>query len=100
MKSIGLSPVNNVVDVTNYVLHELGQPLHAFDYSVSGNIINVRSDLGGQKFVTLDGEERELKNDQLIICNASEAMCIAGIESAHTGGVFAPQTITLLDPTA
>ena len=87
LKSIGLSPVNNVVDITNFVLHELGQPLHAFDYSVSGNIINVRSDLGGQKFVTLDGEERELKNDQLMICNDSEAMCIAGIFGGEKSGV-------------
>lgn len=87
LKSIGLTPVNNVVDITNFVLHELGQPLHAFDYSVSGNTINVRSDLEGQKFVTLDGEERELKKDQLMICNASEAMCIAGIFGGEKSGV-------------
>lgn len=87
LNSIGLSPVNNVVDVTNFVLHELGQPLHAFDYSVSGENVNVKSDLGGKKFVTLDGAERTLKDGQLIICNQNEAMCIAGVFGGEKSGV-------------
>ena len=89
LNAIGLTPVNNVVDVTNYVLHELGQPLHAFDYAVTGNEINVRSDLGGQKFTTLDGEDRILKDGHLMICNSVEGMCIAGVFGGEKSGVQA-----------
>lgn len=97
LNSIGLSPVNNVVDVTNFVLHELGQPLHAFDYSVSGTQVNVKSNLGGQKFVTLDGEERELKDGQLMICNHSEGMCIAGVFGGEKSGVSESTTDVFLE---
>ena len=89
LKAIGLTPVNNVVDVTNFVLHELGQPLHAFDYAVSGEQVNIKSDLGGQKFTTLDGEERSLKDGQLMICNDKEGMCIAGVFGGEKSGVSA-----------
>lgn len=87
--AIGLTPVNNIVDVTNFVLHEVGQPLHAFDYAVSGKVISVKSDLGGEKFKTLDGEERELKDGHLMICNESEGMCIAGVFGGEKSGVSA-----------
>ena len=87
LKSIGLTPINNIVDVTNYVMFEIGQPLHAFDYSVSGSQINIKSDLGGVVFSTLDGEERTLENGQLMICNDSEPMCIAGVFGGEQSGV-------------
>ncbi len=87
LKSIGLTPINNVVDITNFVMFEIGQPLHAFDYSVSGDQINVKSDLGGIVFSTLDGEERTLENNQLMICNNSKPMCIAGVFGGEESGV-------------
>lgn len=97
LNSIGLTPVNNVVDITNFVLHELGQPLHAFDYAVAGKEINIKSDLEGQKFVTLDGVERELQNGHLMICNASEPMCIAGVFGGEKSGVSASTTDVFLE---
>lgn len=87
LQSIGLTPVNNVVDVTNFVMFEIGQPLHAFDYSVSGSQINIKSDLDGIVFSTLDGEERTLENGQLMICNNSEPICIAGVFGGEQSGV-------------
>src|SRR5690606_37774497 len=73
LKSIGLSPINNIVDVTNYVLHELGQPLHAFDAAkIAGNTVNVKTLAAGTKFTTLDGVERELHEDDLMICDAEK----------------------------
>src|SRR5690554_3396551 len=70
LRSIGLSPINNIVDATNYVLHELGQPLHAFDASkISGNEIVVKTMPKGTKFTTLDGIERELSDEDLMICD-------------------------------
>ncbi len=97
LNSIGLTPVNNIVDVTNFVLHELGQPLHAFDYSISGQEVNVKSNLGGEKFITLDGEERELKNGQLIICNQKEPLCIAGVFGGEKSGVTGSTTDVFLE---
>jgi len=87
LKAIGLSPINNVVDVTNYVLHDLGQPLHAFDLNkIAGDKIEVRTVEAGTKFVTLDGVERELHEDDLMICDAEKPMCIAGVfGGAHSG---------------
>ena len=68
MSALGLKPINNVVDATNYVLHELGQPLHAFDaIKISGNKIEVKTLESGTKFTTLDGIERELHEDDLMI---------------------------------
>ena len=87
LKAIGLSPINNVVDVTNYVLHELGQPLHAFDLSkISGNKIEVRTCETGTSFTTLDNVERQLHEEDLMICDAEKPMCIAGVfGGAHSG---------------
>jgi len=71
LKAIGLSPINNIVDATNYVLHELGQPLHAFDAAkIAGHKVEVKTCEAGTKFTTLDGVERELHEDDLIICDA------------------------------
>lgn len=88
LKAIGLTPKNNVVDVTNYVLHELGQPLHAFDASkITGNKINVKTLPQGTKFTTLDGVVRELHEEDLMICNAENPMCIAGVFGGIDSGV-------------
>lgn len=88
LKSIGLTPKNNVVDVTNYVLHELGQPLHAFDASqIKGNKVVVKTVPAGTKFVTLDDIERTLHEEDLMICDESGPMCIAGVFGGKTSGV-------------
>ena len=88
LKAIGLSPINNVVDVTNYVLHDLGQPLHAFDASkIKGNKIEVKTLPSGTKFKTLDGVERELHSDDLMICDSEKPMCIAGVFGGINSGV-------------
>lgn len=80
LKAIGLAPINNIVDITNYVLNELGQPLHAFDaVKIKGNVVNVKTLPAGTKFTTLDGIERELHADDLMICDESTPMCIAGV---------------------
>ena len=88
LKSIGVNPINNIVDITNFVLHELGQPLHAFDGDkISGNKIIVRSAVEGEKFVTLDNVERKLRSGNLMICNAEEAMCMAGVFGGASSGI-------------
>ena len=86
--AIGLRPINNIVDVTNFVLHECGQALHAFDADkIKGNEIHVRYAKAGEKFVTLDGVEREMNERDLMIANSSEAMCIAGVFGGLESGV-------------
>ncbi|NER11107.1 phenylalanyl-tRNA synthetase beta subunit [Muriicola jejuensis] len=88
LKAIGLKPINNVVDATNYVLHELGQPLHAFDADrIFGKQIIVRTVEGGTPFMTLDGEERILHEDDLMICDGEKPMCIAGVFGGINTGV-------------
>jgi len=88
LKAIGLTPKNNVVDVTNYVLHELGQPLHAFDAGkIKGNKIIVKTVESGTKFKTLDDVERTLDAEDLMICNAEGPMCIAGVFGGKESGV-------------
>ncbi|NVO02755.1 MAG: phenylalanine--tRNA ligase subunit beta [Bacteroidetes bacterium] len=88
LKSIGLRPKNNIVDITNFVLHETGQPLHAFDAGkISGNKVIVKKLAQGTKFHTLDEVERELSNEDLMICNGSEGMCIAGVFGGISSGV-------------
>ena len=88
LKAIGLKPINNVVDATNYVLHELGQPLHAFDADrIFGKEIIVRTAKKGTRFMTLDGEERILDAEDLMICDAEKAMCIAGVFGGINTGV-------------
>lgn len=98
LKSIGLNPVNNVVDITNYVLHETGQPLHAFDAeAVTGNSVVVRTLPEKTRFVTLDGLDRELASSDLMICNASEGMCIAGVFGGLHSGVRESTTAVFLE---
>ncbi|RZJ63979.1 MAG: phenylalanine--tRNA ligase subunit beta, partial [Flavobacterium sp.] len=80
LKAIGLTPKNNVVDVTNYVLHELGQPLHAFDAGkIKGNKVIVKTVAAGTKFTTLDDVERTLHEEDLMICDETGPMAIAGV---------------------
>ncbi|MDA9121047.1 phenylalanine--tRNA ligase subunit beta [Flavobacteriales bacterium] len=88
LKAIGSRPINNVVDVTNFVLHEMGQPLHAFDADkIKDNKVVVRSAKSGEKFTTLDDVERDLNENDLMICNASDGMCIAGVFGGLNSGV-------------
>lgn len=96
LKAIGLKPVNNIVDATNYVLHDLGQPLHAFDADkIKGNKIIVQTLKKGTKFTTLDEVERELHEEDLMICDEEKPLCIAGVfgglnsgVSLHTNNIF------------
>jgi phenylalanyl-tRNA synthetase beta chain len=89
LKSIGLTPINNVVDITNFVLHETGQPLHAFDADqIGGKKIIVKTLPAGTKFLTLDQKERTLAGSDLMICDANEnGMCIAGVFGGIKSGV-------------
>ncbi|MBR2301161.1 MAG: phenylalanine--tRNA ligase subunit beta, partial [Bacteroidaceae bacterium] len=80
LQIIGVRPINNIVDITNYILHAYGQPMHCFDADkIKGNKVVVRTYPDGTPFVTLDGEERKLSERDLMICNAEEPMCIAGV---------------------
>ncbi len=88
LKSIGLRPLNNIVDITNYIQHETGQPLHAFDYDeIKGKRIIVKNANEGSIFKTLDEKERKLSIEDLMICNAEEGMCIAGVFGGVESGV-------------
>lgn len=90
LKSIGLKPINNIVDITNFILHETGQPLHAFDAGkIKGGTIIVKNALEGSLFKTLDDKERKLFADDLMIANAEENMCIAGVYGGAESGVTA-----------
>ena len=96
--SIGLRPINNVVDITNFVLHETGQPLHAFDASkISGGKVVVRWAEEGEKFVTLDGVERTLSAADLMIANAEKPMCLAGVFGGEESGVTEATTDVFLE---
>ena len=86
---VGIRPINNIVDITNYVMLAYGQPMHCFDADmVEGNKIIVKTQQEGTKFVTLDGEEHSLGKRDLSICNAKEAMCIAGIFGGKGSGTY------------
>ena len=89
LTSIGVSPINNIVDISNFVLHELGQPLHTFDYDkISGKGIKVRTLEQGTKFITLDAVERSLRSEDLMICDASsKPLCIAGVFGGQDSGI-------------
>ena len=88
LSSIGLNPINNVVDITNFVQHEIGQPLHAFDADkIEGRKVIIRNLPDNSKFITLDGIERKLSSKDLMICNAREGMCIAGVFGGIESGV-------------
>ncbi len=88
LKAIGLAPINNIVDATNYVMHELGQPFHAFDADhISGQKITVKTLKEGTKFTTLDGVERSLSAEDLMICDEKKPLCIAGVYGGLNSGV-------------
>ncbi|PTX12236.1 phenylalanyl-tRNA synthetase beta subunit [Pontibacter mucosus] len=98
LRAIGLSPINNVVDVTNFVLHELGQPLHAFDADkIKGDKIVVRNAEAGITFKTLDGVERKLNATDLMICNAVEPMAIGGVFGGEDSGVSEATTSIFIE---
>ena len=88
LRSIGLNPINNIVDITNFILHESGQPLHAFDRdAIKGKKVIVKNASNGETFTTLDGKERKLHSEDLLICNAENPMCIAGVFGGIESGV-------------
>jgi len=97
LKAIGLKPINNIVDITNYILHELGQPLHAFDLAKVGNKVVVGTLPDKTKFKTLDGIERKLSSDDLMICNEQGGMCIAGVFGGLESGVSDSTTSIFLE---
>jgi len=98
LQSIGIKSINNVVDITNFILHEIGQPLHAFDANkISGQQVIVKKLPKGAKFTTLDEQERELSGEELMICNAKSGMCMAGVFGGIDSGVTASTTSVFLE---
>ncbi len=98
LKAIGLNPINSVVDITNFVLHEIGQPLHAFDAdAITGGKVIVKTLKEGTPFVTLDGIERKLSSEDLMICNAQDGMCIAGVFGGLKSGISDTTTNIFLE---
>ena len=98
LNTVGIRPINNVVDVTNFVLHEMGQALHSFDADkIKGNKVIIKNATEGQKFVTLDGVERTLSAADLMICNAEEPMCIAGVFGGQDSGISEQTTNVFLE---
>jgi phenylalanyl-tRNA synthetase beta chain len=98
LRAIGQTPINNVVDITNFVLHEVGQPLHAFDADkIKGGKVIVQTLPEGTKFTTLDEKERELKAKDLMICNKEGGMCIAGVFGGIESGVTEETTSIFLE---
>ncbi|HEY9188257.1 MAG TPA: phenylalanine--tRNA ligase subunit beta [Ignavibacteria bacterium] len=96
LKAVGLRPINNVVDITNFVLYELGHPLHAFDYDkISGKKIIVRTANEGETFITLDGKEHKLNNDTLLICDTEKGIAIAGVMGGENSEI-SDQTVNVV----
>lgn len=89
LSAIGLKPINNIVDITNFVLHETGQPLHAFDADkIGGNVIRVKNLPEGTPFITLDGKERKVQAEDIMICNGNdEPLCFGGVFGGLGSGV-------------
>ena len=87
LNAIGIAPINNIVDITNYVLHETGQPLHAFDAEIVSGKVIVKRAAKGETFKTLDGEDRTLDAEDLMICNSDTSMCLAGVFGGADSGV-------------
>ena len=96
LKSVGLKPINNIVDITNFVMHEIGQPLHAFDLDKLDNI-NVKSLKSGKKFKTLDDSMIELDEEDLMICSSNNPLCLAGIYGGYESGVSSSTTNIFLE---
>ena len=97
LKAIGLNPKNNIVDVTNYVLHELGQPLHAFDAAKISRKVIVKTMPSGTKFTTLDDVERSLHEEDIMICDENGPLCIAGVFGGKESGVSESTTAIFLE---
>ncbi len=98
LKAIGLRPINNIVDITNFIQHETGQPLHAFDYDrIVGRKVVVKNEPEGTLFVTLDEKERKLSGEDLMICSATEGMCLAGVFGGARSGVTNTTTNIFLE---
>jgi phenylalanyl-tRNA synthetase beta chain len=98
LTAIGVRPINNIVDVTNYILHETGQPLHAFDAAaITGGQVIVKNVAAGTSFTTLDTKERKLQDTDLLICNAADPMCIAGVFGGAASGVNSGTTSIFLE---
>lgn len=98
LKAIGLRPINNIVDITNYIQHETGQPLHAFDYDqIQGKKVVVKTLPNGTLFTTLDEKERKLNSEDLMICDAEAPMCIAGVFGGLHSGVTESTTNIFLE---
>ena len=98
LSAIGVRSINNIVDITNYILHDLGQPLHAFDADkIQGNTIIVKRSTKGDKFITLDDAERELNGTELMISDASGGLCMAGVFGGKTSGVNENTTSIFLE---
>jgi phenylalanyl-tRNA synthetase beta chain len=97
LKAIGLTPKNNIVDVTNYILHELGQPLHAFDAAKINGKITIKTVATGTKFITLDDTERVLHEDDLMICDETSPLCMAGVFGGKSSGVTETTTSIFLE---
>lgn len=88
LSAIGVRSINNIVDITNYILHDLGQPLHAFDADcIHGNSINVKRSTNEEKFITLDDIERKLNGTELMIADANTSLCMAGVFGGKNAGV-------------
>ena len=98
LRTVGIRPINNIVDITNYVLMEVGQPMHAFDADkIDGNTVVVKKLAEGTPFITLDGVERKLNGTELMICNEKEGMCIAGVFGGEKSGVSEATTNVFLE---
>lgn len=98
LKAIGVRPINNIVDITNYIQHETGQPLHAFDFNaIHGGKVIVKNLPEGTTFKTLDDKDRKLSAEDLMICNAEGAMCIAGVFGGLVSGVTDATTAIFLE---
>jgi phenylalanyl-tRNA synthetase beta chain len=97
LRAVGMSPINNVVDVTNFVMMELGTPLHAFDLQKVGSEIVVKRATEGQKFVTLDGTERILSSEDQMITNGKENLCLAGVFGGIDSGISNESTAVFLE---
>jgi phenylalanyl-tRNA synthetase beta chain len=98
LKAVGIRPINNVVDVTNFVMFELGQPLHAFDYQrIAGKKIIVQNAAKGQHFTTLDGKEHTLSENMLMICDAEKAVAIAGVMGGLNSEISEKTTSIVLE---
>src|SRR5215217_5019995 len=98
LQTVGIRSINNVVDITNYILNEYGQPLHAFDADkIKGHKVNVRFEAEGTPFTTLDGKERKLQASDLMICDAEAGMCIAGVFGGANSGITEGTTNIFLE---